>query len=308
MGYNIPEKIFDQHMHIVRDVHFDVDKYKVNELYVIKHKITNAHTIDGKIVGKLIKAEGNALTFDIFTEVIPEGLLPTDPHKYYCIKTITLLLDDIIEKQIEIERLLTETEATVYVTSAIAKECTKDIIPTPINEKQTLANRYKGDLSIYTPLLRAPNPSPIEQMILSNKSRLKSDIQAAYKIDKDTAKELIENGPMKIVEDMMNNTDDSAVDTNINRLNYVCFIPGNKRGVSFINDDGSFAYEFFDKFKEGIKVNLRCEETAISFRTSPKNITADGDTISMRNGNGTIKMVLHKDSFYKMFDIIRFES
>ena len=101
---------------------------------------------------------------------------------------------------------------------------------------------------------------------------------------------------------------DSEVDTNINRLNYICCIPGTKRGVSFIKDDGSFACEFFDKFKEGIKVNLRCEETEISFRTSPKNIAADENTISVRNGNGTIKIVLHKDSFYKVFNIIRFTS
>ena len=153
MEDKIPQKSFDEQMHIIRDVRFDVDKYKIDELYVIKHKITNAHTIDGKMVGKLIKVAGNALTFDIFTEVIPEGLLPTDPHRYYCIKTITLLLDDIIEKQIEIERLLTETEATVYVTSAIAKECTKDIIPTPINEKQTLADKYIGDLSVFAELV-----------------------------------------------------------------------------------------------------------------------------------------------------------
>lgn len=289
MENKIPQKSFDEQMHIIRDVHLDVDKYKIDELYVIKHKITNAHTIDGKIVGKLIKAEGNALTFDIFTEVIPEGLLPTDPHRYYCIKTIMLLLDDIIEKQIEIERLLTETEAVVYITSAIAKECAKDIIPEPINEKPVLTGKHIGDLSRFMPSQRK--------------------LSAAYKIDKDDAKELIENGPMKIVEDMMNNnTDDSAVDTKINRLNYMCYIPGTKNGISFICSDGSFAYGLFDKFKGSIKVSLRCEELAISFRTSSKNITADGDTISIKNGNGTIKTVLHKDSFYKVFDIIRFES
>ena len=300
MENKIPQKSFDEQMHIIRDVHLDVDKYKVGELYTIKHKITNAHTIDGKIVGKLIKAEGNALTFDILTEVIPEGLLPTDPHRYYCIKTIMLLLDDIIKKQIEIERLLTETEAAVYLMSTISKECAKDIIPVSINEKPTLADKYKGDLSVYTHLLTTPPSHIVEQF--------KSDIHTAYKIDKDTAKELIENGPMKIVEDMMNNTADSAVDTNIDRLNYVCYIPGTKRGVSFIKEDDSFAYELFDKFKGGIKVSLKCEELTISFRTSSKNITADGDTISIKNGNGTIKTVLHKDSFYKVFDIIRFES
>lgn len=279
MENKIPQKSFDEQMHIIRDVHFDVDKYKIDELYVIKHKITNAHTIDGKMVGKLIKANAHALTFDIFTEVIPEGILPTDPHNYYGITTITLLLDDIIEKKIEIERLMTETEAVVYVTSAIAKERAKDIIPEPIN-RTSVADTYKGDLSCFVPL----------------------KLTAAYRND-DAFDRFMRSEPIAVKIES-----ESAVDTNINRLNYVCFIPGNKRGVSFIKDDGSFAYELFDRFKGGIKVSLKCEELTISFRTSSKNITADGDTISIKNGNGTIKTVLHKDSFYKVFDIIRFES
>ena len=306
MENKIPQKSFDAQMHIIRDVHFDVDKYKVGELYVIKHTINNAHTnhftIDGKMVGKLVEAEPCALTFDIFTKVTPEGISPTDPHNYYGITTITLLLDDIIERQIEIERLLTETEAAVYLMSAISKECAKDIIPVSINEKPTLADKYKGDSSIYTPLFTTPNPSPFDQIILSSKSRLKSDIQAAYKND-DAFDRFMKSEPITLKMEP-----DSAVDTNINRLNYICCIPGTKRGVSFIKEDGSFACEFFDKFKEGIKVNLRCGETEISFKTSPKNIAADENTISIRNGNGTIKIVLHKDSFYKVFNIIRFTS
>lgn len=283
MKNKIPQKSFDAQMHIIRDVHFDVDKYKVGELYVIKHTInnpnTNHFTIDGKIVGKLVEAEPCALTFDIFTKVTPEGILPTDSHNYYGITMITLLLDDIIERQIEIERLLTETEAVVYLTSAIAKECAKDIIPEPINEKPVLADKYKGDLSRFMPSQRKP---PV-----------------AYKND-DAFDRFMRSEPITVKME-------SAVDTNINRLNYICRIPGNMLGGSFICSDGSFAYKYFEKFKESIKVDLRSGETSISFRTSPKNITADGDTISIRNGNGKIKIVLHKDSFYKVFDIIRFE-
>lgn len=141
MENKIPQKSFDEQMHIIRDVHFDVDKYKIDELYVIKHKITNAHTIDGKMVGKLIKANAHALTFDIFTEVIPEGVSPTDPHNYYGITTITLLLDDIIEKQIEIERLLTETEAAVYLISTISKEYAKAKIPVSIDRSRYIADK-----------------------------------------------------------------------------------------------------------------------------------------------------------------------
>ena len=141
MGNLIPEKAFDAQMHIIRDVHFDVDKYKVGELYAIKHTVNNDLTINGKKVGKLIEAETNALTFDILTKVTPEGVLPTDPHNYYGITTITLLLDDIIEKQIEIERLLTETEAAVYLMSTISKEYAKAIIPVPINRSRYIADK-----------------------------------------------------------------------------------------------------------------------------------------------------------------------
>ena len=307
MGNMIPQKSFDAQMHIIRDVHFDVDKYKIDELYVIKHATNNAHTVDGKMVGKLIEADAKALTFDIFVKVSPEGVLPRDPHNYYGITTITLLLDDIIERQIEIERLLTETEAAVYLMSSISKECAKDIIPEPINRKPVLADKYKGDLSHFI----MPNSLACGEKYLYTDGTLKyvgmgeehpSIDKAAYK-NGDAFDRFMRSEPITLKAEP-----EPAVDTNVNRLNYVCCIPATKRGVSFIKEDGSFAYELFDRFKEGIKVNLKCGETIISFRTSPKNITADGDTISMRNGNGTIKIVLHKDSFYKVFDIIRFTS
>ena len=299
MGYNIAEKIFDQHMHIVRDVHFDVDKYKVNELYVIKHTITNAHTIDGKMVGKLIKAEVDALIFDIFTEVIPEGVLPTDPHNYYSIKTITLFIDDIIEKQIEIERLLTETEAVVYLTSAIAKDCTKDIIPEPINEKPTLADKYKGDLSIYTPLLRTPRPSPIEQMILSSKSRLKPNIQAAYKIDsKEEAEDLAENSMLKIAEEVY----DSSLDKH---QNYTVDIPEMGKPFSFVNINWKFNIKAFENLCGKIEVTFRKGSNQIRFNTSNKFIFVTEDTIRILNRSGLNVTIYNKD-FRESFDKIEF--
>ena len=286
MENKIPQKSFDAQMHIIRDVHFDVDKYKVDELYVINQKDPGYLSVQGKTVAQLREVNEHELKF----KVLALNYDPKTGNSYntYSIGGLRFTIDDIIDRQIEIERLLTETEAVVYLTSAIAKECAKDIIPEPINKKPVLTGKHIGDLSRFMPSQRK--------------------LSAAYKIDKDDAKELIENGPMKIVEDMMNNnTDDSAVDTKINRLNYMCYIPGTKNGISFICSDGSFAYELFDKFKAGIKVSLKCEELTISFRTSSKNITADGDTISIKNRNGTIKTVLHKDSFYKVFDIIRFE-
>lgn len=293
MGYNIPEKIFDQHMHIVRDVHFDVDKYKVNELYVIKHTITNAHTIDGKMVGKLIKAEADALTFDIFTEVIPEGVLPTDPHNYYSIKTITLFIDDIIEKKIEIERLMTESEADFRTTNTVSMKVEPE-------GESVLADKYKGDLSIYTPLLTTSNPSSIDQMILSNKSRLKSDIQAAYKIDTKTAEECIDFGEM--AKDVLEE-DPNIIDKN----QYVCYLPTHKRPVSFINENGTFAHELFNGYESSLKVTMTKGDSEISIKTSVKNLKVDTDIIAIRNGNHTVSVKLHKDSFYKIYDNIKFE-
>ena len=299
MGNMIPQKSFDAQMHIIRDVHFDVDKYKVGELYVIKYKTPNALTIDEKIVGKLTKVERDALTFDIFERCSLESIPEPDVRNHYTIETLILSIDLILRDRIEVERLLTETEAAVYLMSTISKECAKDIIPEPSNEKPVLADKYKGDLSHFI----LPNSFAYGEKYSYADESLKyigPDDRAAYK-DDDAFDRFMKSEPIAV------KIDSESVDVCINKLNYICCIPGTKRGVSFIKKDGSFAYELFDKFEESIKVNLKCEETTISFRTSPKNITADGDTISMRNGNGTIKMVLHKDSFYKMFNIIRFE-
>lgn len=307
MGNKIPQKSFDAQMHIIRDVHFDVDKYKVGELYVIRYKTPNALTIDEKIVGKLTKVERNALTFDIFERCSLESIPEPDVRNHYTIETLILSIDLILRDRIEVERLLTETEAAVYLMGRISKECAKDIIPEPSNEKSALSDKYKGDLSHFI----MPNSLACGEKYFYTDGTLKyvgmgeehqSIDKAAYK-NGDAFDKFMRSEPITLKAEP-----EPAVDTNVNRLNYVCCIPATKRGVSFIKEDGSFAYELFDRFKEGIKVNLKCGETIISFRTSPKNITADGDTISMRNGNGTIKIVLHKDSFYKVFDIIRFTS
>ena len=260
MENKIPQKSFDSQLHIIRDVHFDVDKYKVGELYVINNTLEGIADTDdiktfqgNKVIGRLVKANKDSLIFEV-----PVYFKDPNTGGIYSFENITLSIDAIINYRIEIERLLTETEAAVYLMGAISKECAKDIIP--------------------------------------------ESIEAAYKND-DAFDRFMRSEPITVKMES-----DSEVDTNINRLNYICCIPGTKRGMSFIKENGSFACEFFDKFKEGIKVNLRCGETEISFRTSPKNIAADENTISVRNGNGTIKIVLHKDSFYKVFNIIRFTS
>ena len=303
MGYNIPEKIFDQHMHIVRDVHFDVDKYKVDELYVIKHTITNAHTIDGKMVGKLIKAEVDALIFDIFTEVIPEGVSPTDPHNYYSIKTITLFIDDIIEKKIEIERLMTESEADFRTVNTLSVKVEPE-------GQSVLADKYKGVSSIYTPLFTTPNPSPFDQIILSSKSRLKSDIQAAYKINTpEEAAEIANDSQMNIVNDIMEAAEEE-------KKNYVVSITnslsGLSRSFSILDYKGDFYPEPFKGLTTGsgrVRVKLIKGNSTVQFNVHSKYIKVASDVIIItgNKNKSSICMTLMRDNFREMFDKIEFE-
>lgn len=365
MENKIPQKSFDAQLHIIRDPRFDVDKYKVGELYVInnssKHIDDNVWHINvNKVVGILKYVHEKFLTFTVLRYYEHDNTVS------YNSKPLKIDIEDIIDKQIEIERLLTETEAAVYLMGAISKECAKDIIPESSNEKPVLADKYKGDLShfilpnsfgekyLYTDgtlknidmgekqstldpkdpkfnrlLGIVPDYSQYPYSLFPytlERTHSYQELQAAYKINTpEEAAEIAKNSQMNIVNDIMKSEpitekeesdrytgpDPIVVkdDTIINRLNYRCRTPGTKPGVAllFFKEDGSFACEFFDRFKECIKVTLKSEETTISFRTSPKNITANENTISMRNGNGTIKIVLHKDSFYKIFDEICFE-
>lgn len=303
MGYNIPEKIFDQHMHIVRDVHFDVDKYKVNELYVIKHTITNAHTIDGKMVGKLIKAEVDSLIFDIFTEVIPEGVSPTDPHNYYSIKTITLFIDDIIEKKIEIERLMTESEADFRTANTLSVKVEPE-------EPSVFADKYKDVVSLYTPLFTTPNPSPFDQIILSSKSRLKSDIQAAYKINTpEEAAEIAKDSQMNIVNDIMEAAEEE-------KKNYVVSITNSLSGLSksfsILDSEGNFDPEPFKGLTTGsgrVRVKLIKGNSTVQFNVHSKYIKVASDVIIItgNKNKSSICMTLMRDNFREMFDKIEFE-
>lgn len=151
MNNKIPQKSFDAQMHIIRDVHFDVDKYKVGELYVINMKDPTYLAIQNKIVALLIAARKHELEFRVLVQSIDKSwnVIP-DTFK---IGVLKLSIDDIINSRIEIERLMTETEAAIYLMGAVSKECAKDIIPEPSNKKPALADKYKGDLSWVSPLL-----------------------------------------------------------------------------------------------------------------------------------------------------------
>lgn len=159
MENKIPQKSFDAQMHIIRDVHFDVDKYKVGEPYVINNTLVgiadndDIKTFQGnKVIGRLVKVNKDSLIFEV-----PVYFKDPNTGGIYSFENITLSIDTIIDKQIEIERLMTETEAIVYLTSTIPKVCAAELIPKPIDEEPVLADKYKGDLSWITPLLGMPD-------------------------------------------------------------------------------------------------------------------------------------------------------
>ena len=286
MGNKIPQKSFDAQMHIIRDVHFDVDKYKVGELYAIKHVTNNAHTVDGKMVGKLIEADAKALTFDIFVKVTPEGILPTDPHNYYGITTIMLLLDDIIERQIEIERLLTETEAAVYLMGTISKECAKDIIPEPSNEKPTLTDKYKGDLSQFTPLLG------IDGYKFPNK-----ELPQQHTKNDDAFDRFMKSEPITVKIES-----ESAADTKVNKR-YITFFYGVTNDILINGHINVYAFHL-DSYPQFYYVNLKRGETTITMRVSPSKMHFLNDRIIIGDRSCSTKMVLHVDTMCDMFDEI----
>ena len=328
MENKIPQKAFDSQLHIIRDPRFDVDMYKVGELYVInnssKHIDDNVWHINvNKVVGILKYVHEKFLTFTVLRYYEHDNTMS------YNSKPLKIDIENIIDKQIEIERLMTETEAVVYLTSIIPKVCAEELIPKPIDEKPVLDEAKQSTLDPKDPKFNrllgiVPDRSQFPYTLEHTHSY--QELQAAYKINTpEESAEIAKDSQMNIVNDIMKSESitekaesdrytgpDPIVvkdDTIINRLNYTCRTPGTKPGVAllFFKEDGSFAYEFFDRFKESIKVTLKRGETTISFRTSPKNITANENIISVRNGNCTIRIVLHKDSFYKIFDEIRFE-
>lgn len=291
MGNMIPQKSFDAQMHIIRDVHFDVDKYKIDELYVIKHNIINAHIIDGKMIGKLVKAEADALTFDIFAEMIPEGVSPTDPHNYYGIKTITLLLDDIIEQQIEIERLLTETEAAVYLGMAALDEAKQSTL----DPKDPKFNRLLG----LTPD-RSQFPCTLEN------THSYQELQAAYKIDEETAKECVDYGQM--AKDLVEEKDNYHPKIQGRYGNMVC-----KRYVTMFNGETNDILinghinvaAFHDSTNpRHYHISLKKDESIIKMKFSPSKMSMLNDRIIIGDRSCSTNIVLHADTMCEMFDEI----
>lgn len=271
----LPQKSFDSQLHIIRDVHFDVGKYKIGELYVINHMVHPNYLHFGdspcKTVGYLKTASEYSLQFRTMKRC--KICNDTDAVYYtYTIDDFTLTIDEIIEKEIEIERLLTETEAAMYLAGVFVKESAKDLIPTPSD--------FRTDKA------------------LMNRTRT-IDLTAAYKIDsKEEAEELAENSMLKIAEEAY----DSSLDE---YKNYTVDIPGMGGPFSFLNIDWKFSARAFENLCGKIEVTFRKGSNQIRFNTSNKFIFVTEDTIRILNRNGLNVTIYNKD-FRESFDKIEF--
>ena len=296
MKNKIPHKSFDEQMHIIRDVHFDINKYKIGELYVINNPLHTSYLHfgeDRKTVAKLIAVDEHSLTFNTMRrcEVVEDYI----SYKY-TIHDFILTIDEIIEKQIEIERLMTETEASVYLMGTISKECAKDIIPEQIDRKPVIADKYKGDLSWVPPLLG----------IDTNKERL----QAAYKINTpEEAVEIAKDSQMNIVNDIMKGAEEE-------KNNYVVWLIDSFSGISnkfsILDSEGNFNPEPFKGLSTGscrVWVKLFKGNSTVQFNVHSKYIKVSSDVIAIigNKNKSSICMTLMRDSFREMFDKIEFE-
>ena len=292
----LPQKSFDSQLHIIRDVHFDVDKYKVGELYVINHMVHPNYLHFGddpcKTVGYLKAVDEHSLSFRTMKR--HEINRDDDIYYTYIIDDFTLTIDEIIEKQMEIERLLTETEAAMYLSTVVLDEAKQSTLD-PADPK---FNRLLGIVPD-----RSQFPYTLER------TRSYQELQAAYKIDEETAKECVDFGQMAkdLVEEdpvveMVRHRDSrylmSHLKSTAQALPYV---------LTFINDKGEFDPTPFEDMVGTIKITMRKGTSEIVWYTAKKNIRIVPNTIEIKNRNGTVQMVLTKETFFLMFDKITFE-
>jgi len=314
MKNKIPQKSFDSQLHIIRDVHFDVDKYKVGELYVINNTLEgiadndDIKTFQGsKVIGQLVKANRDSLIFEV-----PVYFKDPNTGGIYSFEDVTLSIDTIINYRIEIERLLTETEAAVYLMSVVSKECAKEIIPEPISGNPVINEAKQSTLDPKDPKFNrllglVPDHSQFPYTL--ERTHSYQELQAAYKIDEETAKGCVDFGQMAKdlaeedpVVEMVKHRDSrylmSHLKSTAQALPYV---------LTFINDKGEFDPTPFEDMVGTIKITMSKGTSEIVWYTAKKNIRIVPNTIEIRNRNGTVQMILTKDTFFLMFDKITFE-
>ena len=297
MGKMIPQKSFDEQMHIIRDVHFDIDKYKVGELYVINNTLEDIvdnddiKTFQGsKVIGQLVKANKDSLIFEVLTYF-------KDPNTggIYSFEEITLSIDTIVNYHIEIERLLTETEAAVYLSMVVLDEAKQSTF----DPKDPKFNRLLG-------IATAPSQLPYTL----ERTHSYQELQAAYKINTpEEAEEIAKDSQMNIVDDIIKNTEEE-------KKNYVVWLvnglTGYTKSFPILDSEGNFDPTPFKGLATGsgrVRVKLVKGSSVVQFTVHSKYIKAASDAIIItgNKSKSSIFMTLMRDNFREMFDKIEFE-
>ncbi|MBR5297035.1 MAG: hypothetical protein IKU29_04095 [Parabacteroides sp.] len=297
MENKISQKAFDSHLHIIRDPRFDIDKYKVGELYVINNTLRNI--IDdvkpllfqkSKIIGLLQNVDDTSLTFRIIC-------IHQDPQyiSIYEWNDITLSIDTIIDHRIEIERLLTETEAAVYLGLVVLDEAKQSTL----DPKDPKFNRLLGIVPDWDQF-----PHTLER------THSYQELQAAYKINTpEEAAEIAKDSQMNIVNDIMKAAEEE-------KKNYVVWLidsfSGLRKSFSILDSEGNFDPEPFKGLSTGsgrVRVKLVKGNSTVQFNVHSKYIKVASDVIAIigNKNRSSICMTLMKDIFREMFDKIEFE-
>ena len=295
----LPQKSFDSQLHIIRDVHFDVGKYKIGELYVINHMVHPNYLHFGepcKTVGYLKTASEHSLQFRTMKRC--EICNDTDAVYYtYTIDDFTLTIDEIIDKEIEIERLLTETEAAMYLAGVMLKDSTKKAANELLGYGQETTYTSE-DLKKYDAMLGYGKASHDNFWKDFRNCKSQQELKAAYKIDEDTAKECVNFGEM---------AKEIAVRDMAERMNYIVYPKGQQPMSMFENNGTTFDVESFMNLSGIVKITMKKKDSAMVVYTDAKNIRVVFDTIEIRNKRGTIHMNFNIANILSMFDNIIFE-
>jgi hypothetical protein len=233
----------------------------------------------------------------------------TDAVYYtYTIDDFTLTIDEIIDKEIEIERLLTETEAAVYLTGVMLKDSTKKAANELFGyDKETTYT--SEDLKKYDAMLGYGKASHDNFWKDSRRCGSQQEIKAAYKIDEDTAKECVDFGQM--AKDLVEEDPVAEVVKHGDSRYLMSHLKSTSQSLpyvlTFINDKGEFDPTPFKDMVGTIKITMRKGTSEIVWYTAKRNIRIVPNTIEIRNRNGTVQMILTKDTFFLMFDNIIFE-
>jgi hypothetical protein len=320
MGNKIPQKSFDAQMHIIRDVHFDVDKYIVGELYVINLKDPAYLSVQGKTIAQLTEAKEHELKF----KALALNYDPETGNSYntYGIGGLGFTIDDIIDRRIEIERLLTETEAAVYLASVFVKESANDLFKsqlawqkgpvgvnyfcTPEKHQDDTSKECAKDIEAKQSTLDPKNPKfnrllgivPDHSQFPYTLERTHSyqELQAAYKND-DAFDRFMKSEPITVKIES-----ESAADTKVNKR-YVTFFYGITNDILINGHINVHAFEL-DSYPQFYYVYLKKGETTITMRVSPSKMHFLNDRIIIGDRSCSTKMVLHVDTMCDMFDEI----